>query len=70
MPAALACAYPMVVTPFTVDGKVALGEIAPVVAHQLDAGCPGVSALGLGGEAPALTIQALALRTAERIVKG
>ena len=39
-----------------VDGKVALGEIAPVVAHQLDAGCPGVSALGLGGEAPALTL--------------
>jgi 4-hydroxy-tetrahydrodipicolinate synthase len=56
MPAALAGAYPMVVTPFTVDGKVALGEIAAVVAHQLDAGCPGVSALGLGGEALALTL--------------
>ena len=41
----------MVVTPFTVDGKVATDEIAAVVAHSSTAGVPGVSALGLGGEA-------------------
>jgi 4-hydroxy-tetrahydrodipicolinate synthase len=51
----LAGAYPMVVTPFGADGSVAAEEIAAVVAHQLAAGCPGVSALGLAGEAGELT---------------
>jgi 2-keto-3-deoxy-L-arabinonate dehydratase len=53
---ALAGAYPMVVTPFAADGRVAADEIAAIVQHQLAAGCPGVSALGLAGEASELTL--------------
>jgi 2-keto-3-deoxy-L-arabinonate dehydratase len=52
----LAGAYPMIVTPFGGDGRVATGEIAAVVAHQLAGGCPGVSALGLAGEAAELSL--------------
>ena len=52
----LAGAFPMIVTPFTVSGRVAADEIAAVVAHQLAGGCPGVSALGLAGEASALDL--------------
>jgi 2-keto-3-deoxy-L-arabinonate dehydratase len=48
-------AFPMVVTPFAADGSVAVGELAAIVAHQLAGGCPGVSALGLGGEVSELT---------------
>jgi len=51
----LAGAFPMVVTPFTANGRVAVDEIAAVVAHQLAGGCPGVSALGLAGEASSST---------------
>jgi 4-hydroxy-tetrahydrodipicolinate synthase len=46
----------MVVTPFAADGRVAVGEIGAIVAHQLGGGCPGVSALGLAGEALELTL--------------
>lgn len=46
----------MVVTPFTADGGVAIEELAPVVAHQIGAGCAGVSALGLAGEAAELSL--------------
>lgn len=51
----LAGAYPMVITPFAADGRLAIDEIVAVVEHQLAAGCPGVSALGLAGEASELT---------------
>jgi 2-keto-3-deoxy-L-arabinonate dehydratase len=46
----------MVVTPFTADGAVAIDELAAVVAHQLEGGCAGVSALGLAGEASELSL--------------
>jgi 2-keto-3-deoxy-L-arabinonate dehydratase len=52
----LAGVYPMIVTPFAGDGRVAAGELADVVAHQLAAGCSGVSALGLAGEASELSL--------------
>jgi 2-keto-3-deoxy-L-arabinonate dehydratase len=52
----LAGAYPMIVTPFAADGRVAVGELAAVVAHQIAGGCPGVSALGLAGEAAELSL--------------
>ncbi|HET7571438.1 MAG TPA: dihydrodipicolinate synthase family protein [Gaiellaceae bacterium] len=47
--------FPMAVTPFAADGSVAAGELPRVVSFVLESGCPGVSALGLGGEAGALT---------------
>jgi 2-keto-3-deoxy-L-arabinonate dehydratase len=54
--ARLAGAYPMIVTPFAASGELATDEIEAIVAHQLAAGCPGVSALGLAGEASELTL--------------
>jgi 4-hydroxy-tetrahydrodipicolinate synthase len=46
---------PMLVTPFDADGRIAEDELEALVEHQLLAGVTGVSALGLAGEAGALT---------------
>lgn len=46
----------MVVTPYRADGAVSLPEIARVVEFELEQGCPGVSALGLGAEVGMLSV--------------
>jgi 4-hydroxy-tetrahydrodipicolinate synthase len=59
--------FPMAVTPFAADGSVAADELRHVVSFVLESGCHGVSALGLGGEAGALTPEERRL-VAERVV--
>jgi dihydrodipicolinate synthase/N-acetylneuraminate lyase len=50
----LAGILPMAVTPFAADGSVAASDLRRIVSFCLEAGCPGIATLGLGGEVGAL----------------
>jgi 2-keto-3-deoxy-L-arabinonate dehydratase len=46
----------MLVTPFDAAGNILLSDIESLVSHVQDAGCAGVSCLGIGGEAGYLSL--------------
>ncbi len=47
--------FPMLPSPFDINGKVVMGDIEKLTKHVLDSGAHGVAALGLAGEAKYLT---------------
>jgi len=61
--------FPMIVTPFRDDGALDAPQLPPLVSYVLAEGCQGVSGLGLGGEAGALSTGER-LRVAESIINA
>lgn len=61
--------FPMLPTPFDVDGKIDLGSIEKLTKHVASSGAHGVAALGLAGEAKYLT-EDERMKVIERVVRS